>query len=128
EVSGQTLTFRFASLTLADSSTTFTYRAQIDPTAAAGTPLANDALLTWTSIPEATGAEDSGRNGSDGPDGPLNNYADEDSAIVTPSTAAFIAIEKSVADITGEPDMTLSGDTLEYTIVVTNTNGPVTGV
>lgn len=125
--SGQVLTFDFASLTLADGYFEYSYQARVDLTAVVDQPLTNTALMTWTSLPDATGAQDSGRTGADGPGGALNDYAVEDDAAVTP-TAAAITIDKTVADITGDPDFTEPGDILEYTVVVTNTNGDLTGV
>ena len=57
-VAGQTLTFRASGLPLALGAASFTYQATVDPSAAVGTPLTNDAQLVWSSTPGATGAAD----------------------------------------------------------------------
>ena len=125
EVNGRSLVFRLAPLTRAAGSVTFTYQARIDATAAVGTPLTNALRLVWASRPGATGAPDSGRTGTDGPGG-LNDHVATDSTTVTPTAAAFIDATKTVLDLNGgavEPS-----DQLEYTIILTNTDGLVSGV
>lgn len=124
-VAGQNLQFRISSLPVATGTTSFSYQATVDPTAVVDLPISNNLRMTWASIPGATGAPDSGRNGSDGVGG-LNDYADSDSATVTPTTSAFIDATKTVADLNGGD--VLPGDTLEYTVVLNNTNGAVSGV
>jgi fimbrial isopeptide formation D2 family protein/uncharacterized repeat protein (TIGR01451 family) len=65
-VVGQTLTFTVGTLTLVTDNITITYRARVASNAAVGVPLSNSAVLTYGSIPGATGAANSGRNGSGG--------------------------------------------------------------
>jgi uncharacterized repeat protein (TIGR01451 family)/fimbrial isopeptide formation D2 family protein len=120
-VSGQTLTFAVGTLTLVTDNTTLTYRARVAGTAAVGVPLNNNAVLTYSSIPGATGATGSGRNGSGG----LNDYTSASSAAVTPNANAQIRADKTVAmvvDADGSGNLT-PGDTVEWSIVLTN-NGP----
>jgi uncharacterized repeat protein (TIGR01451 family)/fimbrial isopeptide formation D2 family protein len=124
-IAGQVLTLNVGTL-LQPRSATITYQARIGSGAAAGVPLTNSATLTYGSIPGATGAADSGRNGS-GP--PLNDYVATSSATVTPNANAQITALKTVAvvvDADGTGNLT-PGDTLEWTILLTNTGPDVTG-
>ncbi|TVS15986.1 MAG: isopeptide-forming domain-containing fimbrial protein, partial [Planctomycetaceae bacterium] len=121
-VDGQELEFRFSTLELGQERS-FSYRALVDPTGPVGAELANALGLTWTSLPGSSGAEDSGRTGEDGPEGELNNYAQNSEARVTVTADAFLYAVKTVAiavdgGVIGQVD---PGDTLEYTIVITNT-------
>ncbi len=127
-VSGQQVEFRIHSLTLSQGQTSFTYRARLELSATIGMPLTNRVHLTWKSLSGATGASDSGRTGHDCPPG-LNDYCDEASSAVTPTANAAVDAQKTVriandADASGDAT---SGDTLEYTITVTNGSSPVTG-
>ena len=126
-ISGSTLTFNVGTLTLAADNLTITFRAQVSSAAAVGVPLTNNAAMTFASTPGATGAPDSGRNGSGAP---LNDYIATSSADVTPNANAQIGALKTVAlaiDADGTSNLT-PGDTLEWTIVLTNTGPAVTGV
>ncbi|WP_153306071.1 isopeptide-forming domain-containing fimbrial protein [Desulfatiglans anilini] len=131
-VDGQKLEFRKAALTRGAPDNglwQFTYRARIDSDAPVGTGLTNLALLSWASIPGATGGADDGRNGADAPGG-LNDYGDEARDTVIPTTAAFIDAKKVWA-LEADPDASQSvtpGDTVRYTITLTNTNGGATNV
>ena len=116
---GQVLTFEIAALTLADDNTTISYRATVNLDATEGVPLDNTAEMTWKGLPGATGLPAGGRNGDDGAIG-INDYADSDTAQVTPTTAAFIDAVKTVADVDGGE--VLSGDLLEYTVTLENTH------
>jgi fimbrial isopeptide formation D2 family protein/uncharacterized repeat protein (TIGR01451 family) len=121
--SGQELEFRIATLSLDAGFIEFTYQAQVDLTAPVGQPLVNDLQLTWASLPGATGAPDGGRTGAGG----VNDYVDTASATVTAGEAAVIDATKTVEDLNGAP--VLSGDVLEYTITLVNTNDTaLTGV
>ena len=125
-VSGQTLTFAVGTLTLVTDNTTLTYRARVAINAAVGVPLTNNAVLTYGSIPGATGAPSSGRNGSGG----LNDYRSAAGAAVTPNANAQIRADKTVAmvvDADGSGNLT-PGDTVEWTIVLANGGPPVTNV
>ena len=130
-VSGQNLEFRKTVITRTDGSWTFTYRARIDRDSTVGQTLTNNADVTWASLSGATGAADSGRNGDDcGAPTPLNDYCDADSASVTPTTSAFIDAVKTVA-LTGDNNgdgIVNPGDTLTYTVTLTNTGSDTTGV
>ncbi|MBK1644967.1 hypothetical protein CKO25_09955, partial [Thiocapsa imhoffii] len=126
---GQVLTFNLGSLTTAAGQTQVTLRALAERDLVIGQALTNSARLTWASLPGATGAPDSGRNGSDG-EGGLNDYVSTGEAVVTPTTPAFLYPVKTVAlvddvDSNGQVD---PGDTLEYTIVLTNQGADATGV
>jgi uncharacterized repeat protein (TIGR01451 family)/fimbrial isopeptide formation D2 family protein len=125
-VSGQTLTFVVGTLTLVTDNTTLTYRARVASNAAVGVPLNNNAVLTYGSIPGATGAPASGRNGTGG----IDDYSTASSAAVTPNANAQIRADKTVAmvvDADGSGNLT-PGDTVEWTIVLTNNGPAVTNV
>lgn len=124
-VNGQNLQFRIASLTQATMLTSFTYQARVDANAIAGSPLTNDLRMTYEGLPGATGAVDGGRNGSDGSGG-LNDYVGSAMASVTPDATAFIDAQKTVVDLNG-PNL-FPGESIEYTVVLTNQNSAVTGV
>ncbi len=124
-VAGQTLTFRAAGLPLVLGAQSFSYQATVDPSAAVGTPLTNDAQLVWSSTPGATGAADDGRTGQDGVGG-LNDYVAGTAAPVTPNAATLVEATKTVLDTNG--GMLEPGDTLEYTVVLTSPITNVTGV
>lgn len=118
---GRTLTWAIASLTQATDHLAIHYRARVAPSAVVGVGLVNDAQLTWKSLANATGAADSGRTGAGGP---LNDYTATDTAVVAPSASAVITALKTVAIFTdanhnGEAN---PGDTLEYTVTLTNTS------
>ncbi len=121
-VSGQTLTFRVSSLTVVAGSTTVTYRARVEPDAVVGAQLSNNAVMTWASLPGATGAPDSGRTG----DGGLNDYTTSDSTPVTVGGTAFIEAVKQVVDLNGVE--VLPNDLLEYTVELINGSEPVDNV
>ena len=123
---GQVLTLDLGTLTLAAGNTTVTYQGRIANAAVVGVPLVNSVAGSYASQPGATGAPSSGRNGSGG----VNDYAVVASAAVTPNANAFIDARKTVAiavDADGSGNLT-PGDTLDYTVVLTNTNGAATGV
>ncbi len=125
-VAGQTLTFSVGTLTLVTDNITITYRARVAGTAAVGVPLSNSAVLTYGSIPGATGAANSGRNGSGG----INDYTGTANASVTPNANAQIRADKTVAmvvDADGSGNLT-PGDTVEWTIVLANNGPAVTNV
>ncbi len=127
-VNGQQVEFRIHSLTLSQGQTSFTYRARVDLDATVDQPLTNSMHLTWKSLSRATGAADSGRTGHDCPPG-LNDYCDDASSTVMPTANAAVDAQKTVsiaddADASGDVS---SGDTLEYTITITNGSSPVTG-
>ncbi|OQX24902.1 MAG: hypothetical protein BWK80_18415, partial [Desulfobacteraceae bacterium IS3] len=107
----------------------FTYRARVDSTTVAGQPLANEMRLTWKSLPDALGLDDSGRTGGDGTGG-LNDYAKDAVATVTPTTSTVIDAVKTVklADDADADAAVTSGDTLEYLIALHNTDGNVSDV
>ncbi len=125
-VAGQVLTFNVGTLTLVTDNITITYRARVAGSAAVGVPLSNNAVLTFGSIPGATGAANSGRNGSGG----INDYTSAASASVTPNANAQIRADKTVAmvvDADASGNLT-PGDTVEWTIALTNNGPPVTNV
>jgi uncharacterized repeat protein (TIGR01451 family) len=89
-------------------------------------PLTNNAVLTYASIPGASGAPGSGRNGSGG----LNDYTSAAGAAITPNANAQIRADKTVAmvvDADGSSNLT-PGDTVEWTIVLTNNGPPISNV
>ncbi len=111
------------------ASATFSYRATVDLDAVVGSALENQINGTFASTADADGAEDSGRDGSDGAGG-LNDYLFGTTAEVTPATTGSLYPVKTVALVvdngtTGQVD---PGDTLEYTIEVTNEGADATGV
>jgi uncharacterized repeat protein (TIGR01451 family)/fimbrial isopeptide formation D2 family protein len=120
---GRTLTWTIASLTRATDNLTITYRARVSPGAVVGLGLTNTATLSYASTPGATGASDSGRTGAGG----LNDHAATDTATVAPTAAAVIAAQKTVAIFTDANRNGLAdpGDTLQYTVTLTNTGGNV---
>lgn len=125
-VAGQVVGFAISSLTRADGQARISYKARVNPGAAVGVPLVNAAEARWASLPGATGAPDSGRTGAGG----LNDYVTTDTASVTPNAANQIEALKTVA-IAVDADASGSltpGDTLEYTIVLSNNGPAVTGV
>ena len=113
-VNGHTLTFTIDALTLAADQTAITFRAKLDLAAAAGIPLTNQAVATYTSLPGINPHE---RTGSGG----LNDYIASSTTVITPSTASSIEAVKTVADLNG--GLVMPGDTLEYTVTLTNTGG-----
>jgi uncharacterized repeat protein (TIGR01451 family)/fimbrial isopeptide formation D2 family protein len=126
----QQLTFAPGTLTRLTDNQTLTYRAQVGNSAVVGTPLANQATLTWSSVSGATGAANGGRNGSDGlPSiGILNDYAATSTATVTPNTDAIYSTKTVALIDTAGDGIVNAGDTLEYTVVLYNGNQAVTGV
>ncbi len=121
-VSGQNLTFRIASLTVAAGARTFTYRARVEPSAVVGQPLTNNLTMVWASLPGATGAPTSGRTGSGG----VNDYSAASQATVTPQSLAFIDAVKTVQDLNG--GTVLPGDSLLYTVTLINGSTTVNNV
>ncbi|MCX8070846.1 MAG: isopeptide-forming domain-containing fimbrial protein [Candidatus Binatia bacterium] len=121
-VSGQNLTFRIAALTVTAGSTSFTYRARVETYAVVGDQLTNNLAMTWTSLPGASGAPDSGRDGSGG----VNDYVAGDSASVTVGGTAFIDAIKTVVDLNGVE--VLPNDVLEYTVQLVNGSESVDNV
>src|SRR5262249_28506513 len=119
---GQRLTWRVAALPFLQARTTFTFQARVDLTDVVGVPLTNTAAGTWTTQP---GVDPNERTGADGPGG-LNDLVTETTASVTPTESAFVDAQKTVTDLNGGE--TLPGDPLEYTVVLRNRGGPVTGV
>lgn len=116
-VSGQVLTWNIGALTLATDQTSITFKARVALTAAIGAPLTNNATLSYQST--ATG--NTGRTGVDGVGG-LNDYVSGASAPITPSDIRTLSASKTVAlvvDADTSGGLT-AGDTLEYTIVLTN--------
>ncbi|WP_164655885.1 isopeptide-forming domain-containing fimbrial protein, partial [Thiorhodococcus mannitoliphagus] len=127
---GQVLTFELGSLTTATGQTQVTLSARAEIDLVIGQELTNSASLTWASQPEATGAANSGRTGPLNDTDTLNGYVSTSEADVTPTTPAFLYPVKTVAlivdgETTGQVD---PGDTLEYTIVLTNEGADATGV
>ncbi len=112
--SGQTLTFTIEALTLAADQTAISFRAKVDPASVAGIALTNRAEATYTSL---AGSRPDERNGTGG----LNDYTASSSATLTPSTASAIEAAKTVTDLNG--GLVMPGDTLEYTVTLTNTGG-----
>ena len=128
-VNGQYLTFNKSSLTRNEGFWEFTYKVKINNDAVIDQELTNNAILTWKSLPNATGAENSGRTGNDGNNG-LNNYIDNSSTSVTPTSSSFIDALKLV-EISNDQDNSgdvTSGDTLKYTVILHNTGDNVSGV
>jgi len=119
--SGQQVTFTLTSALACGSPRTIAFRAKVLPTATVGAPLTNNAILTWASQPGATGDPDSGRTGAGGP---LNDYTATDTAAVAPSASAVITALKTVAIFTdvNHNGKANPGDTLEYTVTLTNTS------
>jgi uncharacterized repeat protein (TIGR01451 family)/fimbrial isopeptide formation D2 family protein len=113
-VNGQTLTFTIDALTLAADQSAITLRAKLDLAAAAGIPLTNQAIATYTSLPGVSPDE---RTGSGG----FNDYIAVSTAEITPSTASSIEAVKTVTDLNG--GLVMPGDTLEYNVTLTNTGG-----
>ncbi len=119
-VNGQILTFDLAQLAQGDSKV-ITVTAKMRPDTTVGQLQTNQATTVWGSIPNATGDSTNGRNGQDSASG-LNNYTAADSAAVSPTASAVIAAQKTVAVVAdangnGKAD---PGDTLQYTIVLSN--------
>ncbi len=121
-VAGQQLTWTVAALTRLQGRTSFTYQARVDLTAVVGVPLTNTAVSAWTTQP---GVDANERTGADGPGG-LNDLVTQTTASVVPTESAFVDAAKTVSDLNG--GSVLPGDTLEYTVVLRNQGGPVTGV
>ncbi len=111
-LNGQTLTFTIDALTLTADQTAISFRAKVNPAAAAGIPLTNRAVATYTSLPGASLYE---RTGSGG----LNDYIAVTTAEIIPSTASSIEAVKTVTDLNG--GLVMPGDTLEYNVTLTNT-------
>lgn len=120
------LTITRSSLTLLDGTFVYTYLATIDADATPGVALTNTLDLEWASLPGANGDPDDGRTGSGG----VNDYTTGDTADVTPDTDAFIDASKTVvllSDLDGSGTVT-PGDTLRYTVVLSNDVEAVTNV
>jgi uncharacterized repeat protein (TIGR01451 family)/fimbrial isopeptide formation D2 family protein len=116
-IAGQVITWNVAALTLAQDQTSITYKARVALTAAIGTPLINSATLSYASIASGSG----GRTGIDGTAG-LNDYVANAATPVTPADIRSISAAKTVAlvvDADNSGGLT-AGDTLEYSIVLTN--------
>ena len=120
---GERLTFVIPSLTLAQHQVVISYTCRLDddPSLAEPTPVPqlNTATLTYTSL---EGPDDEERDGTDGPGG-LNDYADEATEEVTPIIWTSIEADKTVADDNG--DELVAGETLTYTILLTNTDDEI---
>jgi uncharacterized repeat protein (TIGR01451 family) len=122
-VNGQLLTFNLAQLAQSESKV-ITVTARMRPNTTVGQLQTNQATTVWGSIPNATGNPNNGRNGQDGASG-LNNYTAAASAAVSPTAAAAIAAQKTVAvvgDVNGNGKAD-PGDTLQYTILLSNNSG-----
>jgi len=117
------LEFTIPSLTLAQHQVVISYTCRLDddPSLAEPTPVLqqNTATLTYTSL---EGDADEERDGDDG-EGGLNDYADEATEEVTPIIWTSIEADKTVADDNG--DELVAGETLTYTIVLTNTDDEI---
>lgn len=125
-VNGQQLTFTIAALTLAQDSTRITYQARVDTDAVVEQALTNTATLAYAGQPSASGAPDNGRTGSGG----VNDYTGTDQGVVTPTTDSSIEVTKSIRIV--EDGGTLGQidplDILQYTIVLSNADEPVSNV
>ncbi len=133
-VNGQLITFTKDSLTIGAPDNgvwQFTFRGRIGTDVIVGDPLTNNVVVTYKSLPDATGNVDSGRTGDDcGQANPLNDYCANNSVDVIPTTSTFIDAKKTV-ELTNDADSSgdvTPGDTLTYTITLHNTDGSVTGV
>jgi len=128
----QQLGFAVGTLTKAEDHTMLTYSAQVSTTAVVGTPLTNNATLTWASQSGATGSATSGRTGSDSllnTPGMLNDYQTHTSVSISPNSNV-IYTAKTVALLVDaiRPGVVDIGDTLEYTVVLNNGTTAVTNV
>lgn len=115
-VVGQVLTFDIASLTEAADNTTITFRARVDGDQSLGAVLTNNALLTYSSRAGVVADE--------------RTYTDNDDASIIVGDGSFIDAHKTVAIAVdgGAAGIAEVGDTLEYTIVLTNSGAAVTNV
>ena len=106
--------FDLGSITLAEMSKTFTFDTQVDLDATVGSPITNNIGLGW--------------DGQSGDPVLERSYADSGSGEVTPATPAFVDAQKTVAISTdgGTVGVVDPGDTLEYTVTLTNTGPTVT--
>ncbi|MEN9560193.1 MAG: hypothetical protein RLZZ502_1404, partial [Pseudomonadota bacterium] len=129
--SGQSLSWTIPVLARTDPALLITYRARVSPGAIVASTLSNALGLTYASTATATGAANSGRDGSNGP-GPsntvLNHYAGtavapvlvNENNFLTPVKSRTLVVDNAVA---GQVD---AGDVLEYRVQVTNSSGTVT--
>ncbi len=104
--------FSLGSITIAEGSKQFTFRARVANDATVGQPLTNTARAGYSSMPgDADGERDFSTNSAE--------------ATVTPDAASFVDATKGVSlvsDSDSSGNIT-PGDTLEYTVAITN-NGP----
>ena len=101
--------FDLGSITLVEMSKTFTFDTQVDLDATVGSPITNDIGLGW--------------DGQSGTPALERSYTDSGSGAVTPATPAFVDAQKTVAIVVdgGNVGVVDPGDTLEYTVVLSNT-------
>jgi len=115
-VAGQQLTFNVASLTLLDDNLTITYQARVDLATAVGAMLTNGVDLTYSSLPGADPNE--------------RTYMDSDTADVIVASSTFIDAEKTAAIAVdgGLIGVLEPGETVEYTVTLTNNGADATNV
>lgn len=118
-ITGQALTFNIG--TLAGASRTITYQARLRPSLAQGVVQTNIVQATWSSIPGATGATSSGRNGGGG----LNDYtaSAQASLVVLASIVGTVFNDTDANGLQGSGDAGLAG----VTVTLKNANGAVLG-
>ena len=104
------LTWTFAVIP-ANTVVVVTYTAHISG-ASPNVDVTNVATVTWTSTPDDPVGQE--RDGSDGPDGPLDDYADEDSETLT---TAGLTFAKQVTPASTDVAPLRIGDVVTYTIV-----------
>ncbi len=109
--------FSLGSITLAEGSKQFSFRARVANDAIVGQPLTNTAEASYSSMPGSVNGERS-----------FNTNVAE--ASVTPDAASFIDAVKTVTLATDDDSSgnITPGDTLEYTISIANNGPAVTGV
>ncbi|MEE4297401.1 MAG: isopeptide-forming domain-containing fimbrial protein [Wenzhouxiangella sp.] len=106
--------FDLGSITLVDTSKTFTFDTRVDLDATVGSPITNAIDLDW--------------DGQSGAPTVERSYRVSGSGDVTPATPALIDAKKTVAIAVdgGTSNVVDPGDTLEYTVTLTNTGPAVT--
>ena len=92
---------------------TITYQATVSETISAGTTIENTANVTWTSMPGTPANE---RDGSDGPEGTLNDYATASDVSVVADKRLTKSILADSLPATGTPDVTI-GEVVTYELV-----------
>ncbi len=108
--------FDLGNITLTEGSKTFQFKVKI-----------NEDWIPGNSITNTVNLEYDGQSGSPSVE---RSYSDSGSETVTPTAETFIDAVKTVAlvdDADGDGSVS-SGDTLEYTITLNNTDGDLTGV